>query len=82
MAEIMNALTASHPALGVAFTFLQAAYTLYNSVQGRKAQLKALLDRCKDLLLQVGNSLGRRIDMSMGHNIKALTRYVIYPASF
>lgn len=78
MAEVIGALTSINPALSVVFAVLHTAYTAYNGVQGRKSQLKVLLDRCKGMLLELDKSFEVKFTGSMmERHVKTLTKCVL-----
>lgn len=78
MAEVIGALTSVNPALSVVFAILHTAYTAYNGVQGRKSQLKVLLDRCKGMLLELDKSLDvNSTGSTIERHVKALTKCVV-----
>ena len=62
--------------LQAAYTALTAAWAQYESVKEQKAQCKALLDRCTDLLLAVARQSNLRPNDPMMAHVHSLIKCV------
>lgn len=74
MAEVVAAIALYQPAYQAVWTILSGAYTACDGVRTRRKELHCLLDRCRDLLLELGKILHRdSVPASMQENIEAVT---------
>ena len=52
-----------------AWTVLQAAYSLYSSVEMRRAQIGILLDRCRDLIAKVAQQISAQEQAALSNTL-------------
>lgn len=75
MAEVVGAIALYQPVYHVIWTILSGAYTVCDGVRTRRKELRCLLDRCRDLLLELGKVLHREsVPTSMKENLEAVAR--------
>lgn len=76
MAELIAIAAAYQPVYSLAWTVLTKAYSTYDGLQTRREQLRCLLDRCRDLLTELGKVLrGTRVP-DMSNNLNEIVRCV------
>jgi hypothetical protein len=79
--EVLSAITFPQ-VLRVARETILFAWTLYSSVTDRKAECKVLLERCNDLILEVGKQVdGEDYSDVMSENLHDLEWYVVFSKS-